>query len=400
MNGFHAEIAHTNAHESGHVFQVFLHNAAQVQRHAARLGCVHHILHQTQHGRVIGGGGLFPPGNTTGILHQIVQVHGQKVSPGVNDLPCHQRSGGDFDQAANGQIPAERQTFFFQALVAALHLVHAGAPGIHIGDHGEQHLQGTFRCLHCSLHQGGKLGKRRGLFLHPCLHAIHPLAAVVRSPIVGAHGNGFAAAVLDACFIGFHLLGFSQLLDYNGFRAQQSNAGSPRLNGFLDGLRCGAGCAGQQNKRRAVPRAAGGRSQRVGQGVAVLQLLPPCFHLPQLGGGGVNDQLGVFSIHHCAAARSSSGYPLAQLEYRRDAHAARHNGGVAGFTVRFRGKSQDHARCLTKQIAGVKQLCRQDAGLRQVQTAAGAAIQNIHHAAAGIAHIHAALPDVIIIHVF
>ena len=105
--------------------------------------------------------------------------------------------------------------------------------------------------------------------------------------------------------------------------------------------------------------------------------------------------------HRCAgAARRSSGYPLAQLEYRRDAHAARHNGGVAGFTVRFRGKPQDHARCLTKQIAGVKQLCRQDAGLRQVQTAAGAAIQNIHHAAAGIAHIHAALPDVIIIHVF
>lgn len=58
------------------------------------------------------------------------------------------------------------------------------------------------------------------------------------------------------------------------------------------------------------PACGRGRSQRVGQGVAVLQLLPPRFHLPQLGGGGVNDQLGVFSIHHCAAARRSSGYPL------------------------------------------------------------------------------------------
>lgn len=86
----------------------------------------------------------------------------------------------------------------------------------------------------------------------------------------------------------------------------------------------GAAQAALASRTNGVPSRVrpGGRSQRVGQGVAVLQLLPPCFHLPQLGGGGVNDQLGVFSIHHCAAARRSSGYPLAQLEYRRDAHAA------------------------------------------------------------------------------
>ena len=93
------------------------------------------------------------------------------------------------------------------------------------------------------------------------------------------------------------------------------------------------------------------------------------------------------------------GHPFPQTAQRRDAHAAGHDGRMAGDAVPVGNKTQNHAAVQAEQVTGIEQVRCQDAGFLQLQRTAGSSVQNIHHPAAGVTHVHAALPDVIVVNV-
>ena len=76
----------------------------------------------------------------------------------------------------------------------------------------------------------------------------------------------------------------------------------------------------------------------------------------------LHDQRAAVGVQNSPPPGRHGRSTLAQLHHSGDAHAARHNGGVADRAVLVAGKAQHHAAIQAEQIAGEEPVGHQNAG--------------------------------------
>ena len=236
--------------------------------------------------------------------------------------------------------------------------------------------------------------------VQPAADLGRPGRIIVGVGIAGAHSDHRPVGVLQpVAQVGkLHILG--QVVQNHRLGAQQPGAGRAlrqrvgRVRGRVDGR--------QQAERRAVFGQAGQRGHGVGRAPVQAGDGDLAVRLRHVHAGRLHRQrrgVPARGVQNGAVPGGLGRHAVAQLHHCRDAHAARHDGGVAHRAVLVAGQAQDHAAVQTEQVAGEKPVRHQNAGPLQVQAAARAAVQNIHHAAADVLHVDAALTDILVVDV-